>query len=156
MTILKKTVLTAACVGAMLFAGGASAAGTQTLTPTANVLATCVFTTGPYSMPFGNLSPGNIGAFVQTTTLSYQCTNGTAASSIKVNTAVSPTTVNIANGTSTLPVLLSWAVPATLGQGIGPAIPVIQTTITGNINASDVDVATAGNYTGIYNIDLLP
>jgi hypothetical protein len=157
MKLIKKTLVAAACVGTLVFAGSAFAGGTQTLTPTGNVPATCVFTSGPYSMPFGTLTPGG-GAASHTTTIAYQCTNGTAASSIKVNSAASPTTVNMVNtlDATTLPVGLAWTVPATLGVGIGSTLASISMDINGSITAAAINTATAGSYTGVYNIDLLP
>ena len=158
MKILKKAVLAAACVGTLVFAGSAFASGTQTLTPTGNVPATCVFTAGPYSMPFGTLTPGGTSAVTQTTTVSYQCTNGTAASSIKVNSAASPVSVTMANTTdaTTLPVGLVWTVPTAKGVGIGSSLSSITMDIHGSIAAADINTATAGSYTAVYNIDLLP
>jgi len=158
MKILKKTVLAAACVGTLVFAGSAFASGTQTLTPTGNVPATCVFTSGPYSMPFGTLTPGGTTDATHTTTIAYQCTNGTAASSIKVNSAASPTAVTMANtlDATTLSVGLAWTVPTAKGVGIGSSLASITMDIVGTIAAGAINTATAGSYTAIYNIDLMP
>jgi hypothetical protein len=156
MKIFKKTALIAACVGTLAFAGSAFAAGTSSVTITGNVLATCTFFGGPFAIPFGNLDPASTVDATQSTNVTYQCTNGTAATSIKVNTAASPTTVNITSGANNLPVHLTWTVPATTGGGIGATRPVITMPLDGRILVADLNAAVAGVYTATYSIDLLP
>ena len=156
MQLSKKTIFSAACAAALLLAGGAQAAQTATLTITGNVLAECNFTSGNYAMPFGTLSPSSTVDATKTVTLAYQCTNGTAASSIKIGGQNSVANVTITNGTSTLPVHLSWPAPTGTGSGIGTAFGFLTTDVTGTILASDIASAMAGTYTAVYNIDLLP
>lgn len=155
MKTIQKGLIAAACVGSVLFAGSAIAGGTSSVTVTGKVTATCAFFGGPFSIPFATLDPTTAVDITKSTGVTYQCTNGTPASSIKVNTAASPTTVSIVNGANSLPVELSWTTPATPGSGFGAA-PVINMTLSGKIKAADLNTAVAGNYSGNWNIDLLP
>jgi hypothetical protein len=156
MKTFTKGILAAVCASTLLFTGSAFAAGTTTLTVTGTVTGICKLSTGPYSIPFGTLDPSSTVNAVQSVTISYKCTNGTAASSIKVNTAASPTTVNIVSGANTLPVDLTWTVPATTGTGFAAAAPAITSVITGTVQVANLNAAVAGIYTAAYNIDLLP
>lgn len=156
MQLSKKSIFTAACAAALLLTGSVHAAQTSSLNITGTVLAECKFTGGPYAMPFGNLTPSANADATQVVTIGYQCTNGTAATSIKINAAASPTTVNISSGANNLPVHLTWTTAATAGTGIGGAFPVISVPVTGTILAADIAGAVAGVYIASYNIDLLP
>jgi hypothetical protein len=156
MKTLTKGLLAVAAASTLLFAGSAFAAGSTTLTITGNVAATCKFTGGPYAIPFGTLDPASTVDAVQSVTIGYQCTNGTSASSLKINTTASPTTVNITSGTNTLPVNLSWTVPTTAGTGIGSSFGSINVPVEGRILVASLNAAVAGVYSGTYNVDLLP
>lgn len=155
----RNSVVAVLCTASLLCAATAFAAQTTELTITGTVVSECRFTSGPYSMPFGTLSATATADAVASTTITYQCTNGTAAASIKINSAASPTTVNIANlgnSANTLPVRLAWVTPTTQGVGIGSALPLISVTVAGTITKADINAAVAGSYASTYNVDLSP
>lgn len=156
MTRTKRTLLAIASLGALAFTGSAFAGGTTSLALTANVTATCTFDTGTQTMNFGTLDPSVLVPATQTAPINYHCSTGQAASSIKINGNLSPTSVNIINGASTLPVQLTWVTPTTVGAGFGGAVPPITVTINGTIAAADVGTAIAGNYLASYVVALLP
>ena len=141
---MKKQVLAAliaAVVAAPAFADNA------TLVVSANVTGTCKFTTNSFNMNFGALDPVLAPDVSLGTALTYKCTQNTAASSFSFDgISISPTTVNIANGANTIPVALSWTVPATLGSGFG-AGGTISMTVTGNITGTTYANVPAGAYT---------
>lgn len=159
MTRTKKTMLAIAALGALAFAGGASAAGSTSLAITANVAATCTFDTGSYVMNFGSLDPSANVAANQVTPISYHCSTGQAASSIKINGNASPTTVTIANTVTplnTMPVQLTWTTPATVGTGFGVGSTAISFNVNGTIAAADIASAVSGAYLSSYVVSLLP
>jgi hypothetical protein len=154
----KRCLVATACSSALLYASVAIAAQTTVLTVTANILSECKFVAGPYAMAFNSLVPGSGDAHASTT-IAYQCTNGTAASSLLIDTFASPTTVHIVNTRNDslkLPVELVWMKPSTPGVGIGGAFPVISTTVNGTIPAVEINAAAAGLYLGQFNILLSP
>jgi hypothetical protein len=159
MTRTRRTILASACAGALSFAGGAFAAGTTTLFVNGTVTGVCQFVASGYSMSFGQLDPSTTTDVTRTTTISYLCTNGTAASSIQVYGAPSPTTVNVGkvgNPASVLPVHMSWTTPATAGSGFAPGTVPISFDVTGTIAATDINVAQAGFYINRVPITLMP
>ena len=142
-----KTKLLCALV-AVAFAAPAVAGDTGTLAVSANVNGTCKFTTGSFAMNFGTLDPSAAANQAQSTALTYKCTSGTAASSFSFDgAAVSPTSVNITNGTDNIPVALSWTVPATTGSGFGAGSTAISMNVTGNITGTNYANVSAGVYT---------
>lgn len=155
MTHTKKILLASVGAVALALGSNAFAAGTTTISISGTVSATCAFVTTGYVMPFGALDPSSTTPATQTTLISYQCTNGTAASSVKINGVASPTSVNIVNGASNLPVSLTWTVPATTGTGFGAAAP-ITFNVNGSIAVADLNTAISGAYTGSFSVALLP
>src|SRR5262245_53517404 len=98
---------------AAAFVSPAIAGDTATLAISATVSGTCKFTTGSFNMAFGTLDPVVASNQSKTTALTYKCTKGQAATSFSFDgVAVSPTSVNITNGTDNIPVSLSWTTPA--------------------------------------------
>jgi hypothetical protein len=156
MKLIPKTLAVAACAGTLMFAGSAFAAGHTTVTITGDVSPTCVFKGGPYSIPFGTLDPASTVDAVQSTTISYQCTNGTAASSLKIDTQASPAAVTMTSGSNSLAVKLTWTTPTTTGVGIGSTFGTIDVPVEGRVLVANLNAAVAGVYTATYNVDLLP
>ena len=156
MTILKKTVLAAACVGGLLFSGGAFAAG-STLSVSGVVPAMCEFASPNYVINFGTLDPSNTVPAVSSTNLTYRCTRGTAAQFIHIDggPGTSPRTVTMFNGLNTMPVTLTWTTPATLGSGFGAVAP-ISFPVVASVGVADLNAAVAGAYGGFYGMLIMP
>ena len=151
-----KTKLICALLAAA-FAAPAMAGDTATLAVSANVSGTCKFTTGSFAMNFGVLDPSAAANQAQTTALTYKCTSGTAASSFSFDgAAVSPTSVNITNGTDNIPVSLAWSVPATVGTGFGAGSTAISMTVDGSILAANYANVSAGAYTKNVTVIVAP
>src|SRR6266436_4563402 len=94
-----KRHLLAALIAAT-FAAPAFAGDTATLAVSATISSTCKFTTGSFTMNFGALDPSAAANQAQATGITYKCTKGAAATSFSFDgAAVSPTSVNITNGT---------------------------------------------------------
>ena len=143
---MKKILLCA--VVAASFAAPAIAGDTATLAVSATVTGTCKFTTGTFNMNFGVLDPSAAANQSLTTGMSYKCTKGAPATSFSFDgAAVSPTSVNITNGTDNIPVALSWTVPATQGTGFGAGSTAITMNVTGDILGTNYANVSAGVYT---------
>ncbi len=131
------------------FATGAVAGDTTTLAVSASVSGTCKFTSLSFNMNFGPpLDPSAAANQPQSTGLTYKCTKNQAATSFSFDGAlVSPTSVNITNGTDNIPVALSWTVPATQGSGFGAGSTAVTVTVNGLILGTDYANVSAGAYT---------
>ena len=144
--------LIAATVAAPAFAGDAA-----TLAVSATISSTCKFTTGSFTMNFGALDPSAAANQAQATGITYKCTKGAAATSFSFDgAAVSPTSVNITNGTDNIPVALSWAAPATVGTGFGAGSTAISMTVNGSILAANYANVSAGAYTKNVTVIVAP
>jgi hypothetical protein len=130
------------------FAAPAAAGDNATLAVSAQVSGTCRFTTNNFTMDFGTLDPAAAADQSQVTGISYRCTKNTAASSITFDgDGTSPASVNISNGTDSIPVALSWTLPATLGSGFGAGSTAITMNVTGDILGTNYANVSAGSYT---------
>ena len=139
------------------FAAPAAAGDTATLAVSATVSGTCKFTTGTFNMNFGVLDPAAAANQSQSTGITYKCTKGTAASAFSLDgAAVSPTSVNITNGTDNIPVALSWTVPATQGSGFGAGSTAITMNVTGDIVGTNYANVSAGAYTKNVSVVVAP
>lgn len=165
MSILKKTALAAACVGTLLFAGSASAAGLGSLQITANAQGTCEFHTPgqAYVMAFGALdTSATTTPATAVADVTYHCTNGTPAAHVHIDginifgipTGDSGVVVNINSGANHIPVKLTWTVPTTIGTGFATAP--LHMNVTGTISVADLNAAVAGNYSATYAMLILP
>jgi hypothetical protein len=152
---MKKILLGAVIAAA--FAAPAIAGDTATLAVSATVSGTCKFTTGTFNMSFGTLDPSIAAAQTQNTALTYKCTKGQAATSFSFDgDATTPASINITNGTDSIPVALSWTVPATLGSGFGVGSTAISMTVTGDILAANYANVSAGVYTKNVSVVVAP
>lgn len=165
MSILKKTALTAACVGTLLFAGSASAAGLGSLQITANAQGSCEFHTPgqAYVMAFGALDTSATTApATAVADVTYHCTSGTPAAHVYVDgmsifgipTGNSGITVNINSGANHIPVTLTWNVPTTTGTGFATAP--LHMAVNGSISVAALNAAVAGSYSATYAMLVLP
>ncbi len=158
MKLTQKLVLAAACAGTLAFAGNAVADTTHVIV-SVEVQSICKFATSLYRFGMGNIDPSTTADIVRTLPISYRCTNGTPASAIQIDGHDSGYTGQLAPGTSTvgtLPALLTWATPATLGNGFGSGVTPISFDLTGTIRAADLQVAQAGPYSSRFAIILTP
>lgn len=159
MTHTRRTLLAIACTGAMAFAGSASAAGSAVLGVITTIVGTCSFSSNNYLLAFGLLDPSTTADATQSVAVSYKCTNGVAASSIKIDGQNSPyaTTIGTTRPPSALlPVVLSWTTPTTAGNGFGAGATDITFNISGTIAAADINAALVGQYFSRFFISLLP
>ena len=157
MNILKKTTLAAVCVGSLMMAGGASAAGLSSLTITGFVPAMCEFASPNYVINFGTLDPTSSVPAVSGTNLTYRCTKGTYAQYVRIDggPGTSPRPVTLHSGTNSMAATLNWALPLTPGGGFGAVAP-ISAPVTATIAAADLNSAVAGVYTGTYMMLIQP
>jgi hypothetical protein len=157
MKLFQKTALAAACAGALLFAGGANARDSTSLTITGKVIESCAFFGNRFTMPFGDLDPSLGVNASKTTVVSSQCTVGTTITNLTIDGVSPPSTrVNITNGANTLPVSLAWTLPTAIGGGIGAGKTVINTNVEGTILAADIGAAVPGTYSGSFQLVLTP
>ena len=153
---MKKTLLCALL--AATFAAPAIAGDSTNLTVSASVTGTCKFNTGPFTMTFAPLDPSVATNQNASTTLTYKCTKGQAATSFSFDTdAISPASVNITNVPSgdTIPVTLTWAVGAAVGLGFGAGAD-LSLTVNGAILGTDYANVSAGAYTKIVAVVVAP
>lgn len=158
MNILKKSALAAACVGSLLMAGGASAAGTSTLYMTGTVAAICEFASPAYNINFSTLDPSSVIPATSGTNLTYRCTNGTPANFVHMDggSGTSPRTILMYHdATHSMPVTLTWTTPGTLGSGFGAVAP-ISFPVTATIAAADLNTAVAGWYGAVVPLLVMP
>ena len=141
---------------AVLAAGGAAWADTNTLTVQATVLGTCKFFSPDSTLSFGALDP-SVGADVSgSTTTNYWCTKGVTA-------IINPGLGEHAAGTTRqmedvgsgdlIPYSLSLTGDSTASAGPGSLRTL---TITGNVVGTDYISKSAGGYSDIVLISLTP
>jgi hypothetical protein len=163
MSILKKTALAAACVGTLLFAGAASAAGMGSLQIKGTVAGTCEFhtPTTAYVMDFGPLDTSATSPATAVADLTYHCTTGTPAARLFIDGVIggnpsgnSGETLNMNSGANRIPVTLTWTVPTTPGTGFATAP--LHMNVNGSISVANLNAAVAGTYTATYPMLILP
>jgi spore coat protein U-like protein len=141
---------------AVLAAGGAAWADTNTLTVQASVLGTCRFSNPDSTLSFGALDP-SVGADVSgSIPTTYWCTKGvtpTFSANMGGNSGGGPTRqmVDIGSG-DLIPYSLTFAGS---GTPAGPGSP-LTLTITGNVLGTDYITKSAGGYTDTVLISLTP
>ena len=134
----------------------AIAGDTATLAVNATVSGTCKFTTAAFTMDFGTLDPSAAANQSQTTALTYKCTKGAPATSFTFDGSAVPVSVNITNGTDSIPVALSWAVPAAQGTGFGAGSTAISMNVVGSILGTAYANVSAGAYTKNVTVVVAP
>ena len=153
---MKKLVSITLLAASLASAGNALAGDTATLAISATVTGSCKFTTGSFTMSFGALDPAAAANQNQSTDLTFKCTKNTAAASFTIDSQASPASVNIGNGTDTIPVALTWTVPATEGTGFGAGSSAISMTVNGAILGTNYANVSAGAYTNTVNVVIAP
>ncbi len=158
MTVIKKTLLAAACVSTLLMAGSAIA-DTSNLVVTGDVTGICKFVATP-PMDFGQLDTSASANAVKTSAVTYKCTAGTKATSLSIagSTNTATASVSLVNGSdaTTLPLSLAWTTDTTTaGLGFGAVTP-ISVTVTGTIAFAALNTATAGHYAYTAAMILMP
>ncbi len=160
MTRNKTCIFIAACTASLGLAHSSLAAESSYLDIAATLVGTCKFTnqssSGNYELLFGTLDSNATHDAVKSVPVSYYCTSGTAASSIKIAGGDSGETLSIGAGSAVLPVTLTWSTPTSAGAGFAPAVPPITFSVTGTIPAARIKTAPAGRYFGRFPIAILP
>ena len=161
---LKKIALAAACVGTLLYAGSASAAGMGSLQIKGTVAGVCEFhtPTTAYVMDFGALDTSATVPATAVADVTYHCTTGTPPAHLWIDglnifgipTGNSGETVNMNSGANHIPVTLTWTVPTTPGTGFAAAP--LHMNVNGSISVANLNAAVAGTYTATYPMLILP
>jgi hypothetical protein len=122
-------------------AGIASAGGTQTINVSATVNPVCKFTTGAaIAMTFAAIDPSTAGPATQSVNVPFQCTMGTADTTVTLTSGGTTLT----NGANTMAYTLSiGAIPT--GNGFGNAATTVA--VSGSIPATSYQNAKALTYT---------
>lgn len=122
-------------------AGVASAGGTQQINVSAAVSTVCKFTTGAaIAMTFASIDPSSAGPATQSVNVPFQCTKGTADTTITVTSGGTTLT----NGPDTMAYTMSvGAIPVGAGFGAGAT----NVSVTGSILAAAYQNAKALTYT---------
>ena len=141
-----RTILLA--VSALAILGtSALAAGTATVTVTADVIGACQFSAATYALPALTLDPTNGTAQTSNGTIDYWCTTGTTALTLTANNGAQPVGgVNqLASGGNLIPYTFSLGA-LTGAVGGGPAAP-ISVPISATVAGAAYVNAVAGTYT---------
>lgn len=139
-TAIAKAAALVAIVSASSFA---AAAGTQNINVSATVNTVCKFTTGAdIAMTFTAIDPSTTGDKTKTVNVPFQCTKGTADTTMVVSGAGS-TTLTSGSDTMTYSIAVG-TIPA--GNGFGNAAT--NAPVTGTIPDTSYQNAPAGTYTG--------
>ena len=149
---------------AMLSSGNALAGNTNTLRVTADITGTCNFsasndgTNGNTTMNFGTLDQvtgGDVAA--PTTTLSYWCTNGTAATGVTAGNGQNSASCGgnncLTNGSDFIPYSLIIVNDTQTGAGKSTDLDI---DISGGILEADYIDAEAGNYSDLVTLTITP
>ncbi len=149
----------AVCAAAMLAAGSASAADSQTMAVSAKVLSVCKFTSSAYTMTFTDISPESTTDVTKPTVIGYKCTKNTAAAAITFDGGATGSSVLLA-GTATpantLPVSLAWTTPTAPASGFGSGSTALTFTVTGTITAANFSNMPADTYTKDVTVAITP
>lgn len=152
---LNRIAKTAALV-ALVSASSLGFADTQNLVVTASVTGVCKLTNVP-NLVFGPIDPSSVGAggVNASTTVTYKCTKGTAATALSAS-ALSDT---MSDGTNTLAFSITLPGVGTLSAGTGFSSSAAATTfaVTGNIaQAAAQDAVASAGYTKTLTLTLAP
>lgn len=140
---MKKSLLVAALFAAFS-STSAMAADTATINATANVLATCKFVQNQGTLAFGTLDGKSMVNATASTTLSYECTNGTQ-SIVSLNNGVAFSDLKNADQTSLIRYTLTTVGENQVGQGfVGHEL---QYVVNANIAYDAYKDAKAGEHT---------
>lgn len=141
----------------VLLSGTVMAAGTNTLTVSANVAGTCKFSSATSTLGFGALDP-SVGTNVNgNTTTQFWCTKGVTTDAVAADNGL-----NFASGKRNMKDGVSGdVIPYTLtltkdaNPNAGPATP-RTLTIDGQVLGSDYTGKTAGNYADTVVLSITP
>jgi spore coat protein U-like protein len=155
---MKKLVGLAMVLGLVLLSGVAFAAGTNTVTVTANVVGTCRFNSATSTLAFGALDPGAGGDVNASTSTTFWCTNGTSYS-ITDNDGLYDTgpNANRMQHATTLTQFIpyTFSYNPTSGGGSGIGIP-ITLNISGTVTFASYQNADPGDYADTVVISIAP
>lgn len=155
---MRKGVIVWMAMAAILTAGAAWGAGTNTLTVQATVAGTCKFSSGTATLNFGTLDPA-VGTNVDApdTPVQFWCTKGVTNDLITANNGLNPGSGKrqMSNATSgdLIPYTLSLD-PGT-GTNAGPGSP-RTLTLKGTVLGSDYTAVSAGTYSDTVTLSINP
>jgi spore coat protein U-like protein len=147
----KRLVVLAMVLGLVLgLTGVAIASGDATLTVSATVNGTCKFSAGSATLAFGAIDPSNTSAATATTSITYKCTKGTAATGVTAGDGL-----HLSGGSKRVALpgdadFMTYTLTLTGGTQTGTGFGAAQDktlTIDGTIAVADFQNATAGAYT---------
>lgn len=154
-----KRILTAVvAVLLVAVAGAALAASSTNITVTANVQGTCKFTTGTYTLAFGDLDPALNTSVTKTGNVQFWCTKGSAA----IPTFAAGDGSHYSGGTRNMQGPGSDLIPyvidsftADTNANLGPGTP-RTVTIQGTIPANSYGDKSFGAYSDTVSITITP
>jgi spore coat protein U-like protein len=154
--IMKKSMVVFIALAA-LAAGGAAWADTNTLTVSASVTGTCVFSAATSALNFGALDPSTPVVVNGSTSTQFWCTKGVATDLITANLGVNPAgstrQMKDIAGADLIPYSLTLTPDGSTNQG--PASP-RTLGITGSVLAADYTGKTAGSYADTVTLTIAP
>lgn len=151
MKIHRDTLKAIAAAALLCAAGFSQAADSADINVSATVLGICKFQAASADLAFGNLDP-SAGAATASSSITYKCTNGTAAPTVDFNSGTGSRTMN--NGAETLAYTITLG-STSAGTGFGSGQEKTLT-IDGSITAAALENAKAGTYTETVQIDITP
>jgi spore coat protein U-like protein len=147
---MKKFSLILALISAGLVSVSANAAGQANINSSATVTGSCSFIQSDAELSFGTLDPSSGLDVEASTSLDYECTNGTQA--VVVLNGGSDIN-NLVNGVSSIKQTLTTVGGNQVGQGYG--FP-LNYAVTGKILYADYAAAQAGLHTSTMVVTITP
>lgn len=155
---MKKVLMTMVAFSLVAVAGAALAASSTNITVTANVQGTCKFSTGTYTLAFGDLDPALNTSVTKTGGVQFWCTKGSAATpAFAAGNGLNydGTTRNMLGpGGDVIPYTID-SFTADANANLGPVTP-RTVTIQGTIPANSYGDKSFGAYNDTVSITITP
>jgi spore coat protein U-like protein len=155
--VCKKVASVGVALTALFMSASAMAAGTNTLTVSANVVGTCKFSTATSTLAFGALDPSvatNVNAAGST---QYWCTKGVTTASIAADNGANFSVARRMKHTTApadfIPYSLTLTPSATAPAGPGTPLTLA---LAGTVLGTDYTAVSAGNYTDTVTLTITP
>ncbi|MEY4729011.1 MAG: hypothetical protein RL020_169 [Pseudomonadota bacterium] len=153
----KKVAALGVALSALFMSASAMAAGTNTLTVSANVVGTCKFSTATSTLGFGALDP-SVGAAVNATgSTTYWCTKGVTGVAITADNGANNSggrrMKHATSATDFIPYSLTLTPSATAPAGPGTALTL---GLAGGVLGADYTAVAAGNYADTVTLTITP
>ncbi len=151
----RRLVAIAAGLAVMLFTGTAMAAGSNTMTVSANVVGTCKFNSAASTLAFGALDPALATDANGAVNISFWCTKGatyTVSDDGGLHNAGTPRMQHATTPTEFIPYSISYT---NTGAGLGKTTAA-NLAITGLVANADYVDAASGNYADTVTVTITP